>query len=215
MVERRLSGEPLAWITGEVRFCGVRVVVHPGVYVPRWQSEQLVRTAASHLRAGEIAIDLCTGSGAVAVALNALVPGAEVIGTEIDDRAAACARENGIKVHVGDLDAAIPNRYFGEATLVIGVVPYVPTAELKFLPRDVLNFEPRLALDGGPSGTRILSRAVQAGSRLLRSGGLLLLELGGDEDVAVLEELALLAFRDAEVVYDQDGDVRGVAAFRR
>jgi release factor glutamine methyltransferase len=215
MATRRATGEPLAWIVGEVTFCGARVIVHPGVYVPRWQSEELARRAARHLSAGELAIDLCTGSGALAVALRALVPGVDVLVTELDERAAECARANGLQVYLGDLDAALPNALVGTAKVVMGVVPYVPTPELQFLPRDVREYEPLLALDGGDSGTVVLFRAARAAKRLLRSGGMVVFELGGDEDDALLAELDRLDFRDGEVFYDEDGDVRGVAAFRR
>jgi release factor glutamine methyltransferase len=117
-------------------------------------------------------------------------------------------------VTLGDLDAGIPAALVGTANVVIGVVPYVPRSELEFLPRDVRDYEPLLALDGGDSGTEVLFRALHAAERLLQSGGMVIFELGGDEDDALLAELEQLNFRDASVIYDEDGDVRGVAAFR-
>ena len=91
VVERRLTGEPLAWITGHVQFCEVDVRVDAGVYVPRWQSEALARRAVARLPAGGTAIDLCTGSGAIAKVLTTARPRARVVATDVDRRAVACA----------------------------------------------------------------------------------------------------------------------------
>jgi release factor glutamine methyltransferase len=214
MFARRVEGEPLAWIVGSVLFCEVRVLVHPGVYVPRWQSEPLVRRGAALLRVGGRAVDLCTGSGALALALKALAPLAHVVGTEIDEVACACARSNGVEVYEGELDSALPREFAGTVDLVIGVVPYVPSGELEFLARDVLDYEPRVALDGGLDGTEFLRRAIFCASGLLREGGVLLLELGGEEDAVLGLALAESGFAAVESISDEDGDLRGIEAVR-
>src|SRR3989442_8671298 len=105
LVARRLTGEPLAWITGTVSFCGVEIRVDPGVYVPRWQSEPLARRAVGCLPATGVAIDLCTGSGAIARTLMTQRPAARVVASDIDARAVACAAANGVDVYQGDLFA--------------------------------------------------------------------------------------------------------------
>ncbi len=212
MLARRVAGEPLAWIVGSIEFCGVRVLVNSGVYIPRWQSEALVHRAVDLLADGGRVVDLCSGSGAIAVALAALAPLAEIVGTEIDDVACACARANGVVVYQGDLAEALPRDFDAAVDLVIGVVPYVPSAEIEFLPRDVRDYEPLRALDGGPTGTDVLSRAVIAASRLLRSGGVLLLELGGFEDEMIRPLLDANGFTSARSILDEDGDVRGIEA---
>jgi release factor glutamine methyltransferase len=214
MLARRVEGEPLAWIVGSVLFCDVRVLVDPGVYVPRWQSEPLVRRGAARLRDGGRAVDLCTGSGALALALKSFAPLAHVVGTEIDEVACACARSNGVEVYEGELDSALPCEFEGTIDLVIGVVPYVPSGELEFLPRDVLDYEPRVALDGGLDGTEFLRRALVCASGLLRDGGVLLLELGGEEDVVIRPALAESGFAAVESILDGDGDLRGIEAVR-
>ncbi|HTW97371.1 MAG TPA: hypothetical protein VMD59_01265, partial [Acidimicrobiales bacterium] len=94
--------------------------------------------------------------------------------------------------------------------VVVAVVPYVPSGELHLLPRDVVAFEPRRALDGGPDGTLVLRRAAVAAASLLRRGGSLLLELGGDQAGPIASELLALGYRDLEVAADDDGDVRAV-----
>src|SRR5919109_3146373 len=156
LVRRRLGGEPLAWITGSVRFCGARIRVRPGVFVPRPHTETLAIRASALLPDDGNCVDLCTGSGAVAVVVMAAHPGGNVVGTDIDPVAVACARENGVDARLGDLDEPLPHSLHGRVDVMTAVVPYVPTEALHLLPRDVLAHEPRRALDGGDGGTAML-----------------------------------------------------------
>src|SRR6202034_1109003 len=142
-------GEPLAWVTGTVTFCDVELSMAPGVYVPRWHTEPMARRAAALLGPGGVAVDLCTGAGAIAAVLGAAQPTARVLATELDPEAARCARRNGIEVFEGSLDDPLPSEFERRVDVMTAVVPYVPTGSLRFLPRDVQAFEPRLALDGG------------------------------------------------------------------
>jgi release factor glutamine methyltransferase len=212
LVARRLTGEPLAWITGSVAFCGLEVRVDAGVYVPRWQSEPLARRAVERLPANGAAIDLCTGTGAIAMTLMAARPGARVVGSDLDQRAVACATANGVEVHRGDLFAPLPRTLEGRVDVVVGVVPYVPTAELALLQRDTFAFESPSSYDGGRDGTEILRRVLTDSPRFLRRGGALLLELGGEHADALGADLARLRYVDVTVVVDEDGDVRGIEA---
>jgi release factor glutamine methyltransferase len=206
LVARRLTGEPLAWITGRVSFCGVEIHIDPGVYVPRWQSEPL---------AG-LAIDLCTGSGAVARTLTMRRPGARVVASDVDERAVACAAANGVEVYRGDLFTPLPHSLEGRVDIVVGVVPYVPTPDLPLLQRDTFTFESRLAYDGGPDGTDILRRVLADSPRFLRPGGTLLLELGGRQADALRDDLARLGYVDVSVLADDERDVRGIeSTFRK
>jgi release factor glutamine methyltransferase len=212
LVERRLTGEPLAWITGTARFCGLDIIVHPGVYVPRWQSEPLARLAAERLPTTGTAVDLCTGSGAIATVLGAWRPGARVVATELDQGAVACATANGVEVYRGDLFDPLPTSLRGGADVVVSVVPYVPTPALALLPRDTLDFESPLSYDGGPDGTRLLRRAIDDSRGFLRPGGALLLEVGGDQAEQLGDDLTRSGFVDVAVLVDDDGDQRGLAA---
>lgn len=212
MVDRRLAGEPLAWITGKVFFCGLEVRVDSGVYVPRWQSEPLARRATERLAGGSLAVDLCTGSGALAMALGSHHPTARVVASDIDERAVACARSNGVDAYLGDLFAPLPDGFVGRTDLVVAVVPYVPTAAMALLPRDILDFESALSYDGGPDGTGLLRRVVVDSTRFLRRGGALLLELGGGQAELLGPDLTRLGYLDVEVLVDEDGDVRGIEA---
>jgi release factor glutamine methyltransferase len=169
------------------------------VYVPRWHTELVAERAAARLPADGVAIDLCTGCGAVARVLMERRPGAHVLGTETDAASAACARANGVEVYEGDLFAPLPPV---AADVVVAVVPYVPTPELALLQRDTFTFETPLAYDGGADGLDLLRRVVAEAPRRLRPGGRLILELGGDQ----ADRLGLAG----SVITDDEGDVRGV-----
>ncbi len=212
MRERRLSGEPLAWITGRVTFCGLEIMVAPGVYVPRWQSEPLARRAAQLLPEAGVAVDLCTGSGALAAVMQVAHPAAEVVATEIDATAVHCARRNGMAVYQGDLDLPLPADLALRVDVMTGVLPYVPSDAMHLLPRDVRHFEPRLALDGGSAGLTLLTRAVQRSPRWLRRGGWLLVEVGDDQISRVTRVMGEAGFGVVTVIEDDDGDPRGLCA---
>jgi release factor glutamine methyltransferase len=211
LVERRFTGEPLAWITGSAPFLGREVRVAPGVYVPRWQTELLASRALARLPAGGVAVDVCTGSGALAVVLGARP--ARVYATDLDPACVACARSNGVDAYLGDLFAPLPAGVV--ADVVCGVVPYVPSGELGLLQRDTFTFEEPLAYDGGPDGCAILRRALSGAARVLRPGGALLLELGGEEPSLIADDLEYAGYVDVSVLRDEDGDVRGIEATRR
>jgi release factor glutamine methyltransferase len=210
LVARRLTGEPLAWIVGTTIFCGLEIRVDRDVYVPRWLTEPLARRAAERVPVDGLAVDLCTGSGAVARTLMAHRPRARVLASDIDVRAVACARSNGVEAYCGDLFAPLPRGLEGRVDVVVGVVPYVPTAELSLLQRDTFTFESTVSYDGGGDGTDILRRVIVDSRRFLRRDGALLLELGGDQADALAGDLADLGYVGVNVLRDEDGDVRGI-----
>lgn len=202
MVRRRSTGEPVEWIVGWAPFWGLRVGMVDGVYVPRAQSEAMARRATALLPPRGIAVDLATGSGAVAMVLQSSAPGAQVVATEIDPRAVECARANGIEVYEGDLDAPLPADLESRVDVLIANVPYVPTSMIDLLPRDVRDHEPRAALDGGADGLDLVRRVIALAPRWLRpETGTLLIEIGPDQ---------ASAFPDADFVFDDEGDVRAL-----
>ena len=209
MLERRLTGEPLAWITGRTMFCGLELRIRRGVYVPRPHTEQLAQRATRRLPAGGSAIDLCTGSGAVAAVLRAADPEAHVRASDIDRAAVACARSNGVDAYQGTLFDPLPE---GTADVVTGVLPYVPTGELALLQRDTLAFESVHSYDGGADGLDVVRRAVRESPRRLRPGGALLLELGAGQQRALADDLAAAGYTDIRELRDLDGDLRGIEA---
>ncbi len=211
-VERRLLGEPLAWITGSMLFCGHQINIDPGVYVPRASSQQLAKRAADLLPSGGTAIDVCTGTGAIARTLMLARPNARVIATDLDPAAVTCARANGVDAIVGDLFDGMPPELAGCVDLVVGVVPYVPLDGLVHLQRDTFAFERHLAYDGGDGGLMLLRRVIAEAPRFLRPGGALVLELGGDQDLELSGDLDRNGYRNVNVLIDDDGDTRGIEA---
>lgn len=212
LVARRELGEPVAWLTGRIRFGGLTLAIDPGVYVPRPQTEELARRAIALLPGSGRAVDLCTGCGAIAALLRAAAPTARVVGVDLDPVAVTCARRNGVAAVVGDL--AAPLRPGLGADVVTAVAPYVPTAALDLLLSDVRDHEPVRALDGGTDGLAVVRRIVVEAATLLRPGGHLLVELGGDQPEALAADLATAGFAPPEVWHDDEGDPRGLTATR-
>ena len=158
------------------------------------------------------AIDLCTGTGAIAKVLATAHPRARVVASDIDRRAVACARSNGVDAFEGDLFAAFPGTLHGCTDIIVGVVPYVPTPALALLQRDTLAFESPRPYDGGPDGTEVLRRVLRECPRFLRNGGAVLLELGGLQAELLRDDLVRLGYGDVHTLIDEEGDVRGIEA---
>jgi release factor glutamine methyltransferase len=221
MVASRAAGEPLQYVIGWAPFGPLRLQVGPGVFVPRPETETLAERAAAHLRAAPqpIAVDLCTGSGAIACYLAAAVPAARVLATELDPAALAWARRNaaGHKVEVlaGDLDGPLPAELAGRVAVLTANVPYVPSGAIATLPRDVREHEPRVALDGGPDGLDLLRRVVALAPRWLAPGGVLLAEIGDDQGEAAAHLLATAGLAEVAVRPDLVGRDRVVEGRRR
>jgi release factor glutamine methyltransferase len=188
MVARRVAGEPLQYVIGWAPFGPLRLAVGPGVFVPRPETEGLADRAATRLRSRSeprVAVDVCTGSGAIACFLAAEVPGARVLATELDPGALAWARRNadryGVELLAGDLDEPLPAALAGRVDVLCANVPYVPSGAIATLPTDVRDHEPRLALDGGPDGLDVLRPLVARAGHWLAPGGGLLCEIGEDQ----------------------------------
>ncbi|OJF11596.1 putative protein N(5)-glutamine methyltransferase [Couchioplanes caeruleus] len=181
-VRRRAGGEPLEQVVGYADFCGVRVRLRPGVFVPRVRSELLVRLAAAHAAPGTVVVDLCCGSGALGLAVRHRVPGIELHAADSDPVAVACARDNlGTDVHQGDLFAALPDGLRGRIGVLLANVPYVATRHIPFLPAEARLHEPHTALDGGEDGLDAFRAVVAAATAWLAPGGLLLSEITGEQ----------------------------------
>jgi len=153
MADRRVAGLPLEQVVGWAEFCGLRIAVDPGVFVPRRRTEFLAGQAIARIRPGAVVVDLCCGSGAVGAALAAAVDDLELHAVDIDPAAVACARRNlvarGGRVYEGDLYAPLPAWLHGRVDVLVANAPYVPTGEVRLLPREARLYEPRVALDGG------------------------------------------------------------------
>jgi release factor glutamine methyltransferase len=177
MTGRRAAGQPLEQVVGWAEFCGLRIALAPGVFVPRRRTEFLVGQVAALARPGDVIIDLCCGAGAIGAALAAAVDRAQVHAADLDPAAVACARQN-VPGHVyqGDLYGALPAALRGRVAVLAANVPYVPTGEIGFLPPEARSHEPLAAPDGGPDGLGVLRRVAAAAPGWLVSGGHLLIE---------------------------------------
>ncbi|GAA4701639.1 putative protein N(5)-glutamine methyltransferase [Nocardioides conyzicola] len=178
MLARRVAGEPLELVVGFADFCGLRIAVAPGVFVPRQRSSALVRAAAAGLAAGDVVVDLCCGTGALGAALAAGVPGLEVYAADVDPDAVACARRNlpPDRVFEGDLYEALPGDLRGRVAALVVNAPYVPTDDIALMPPEARDHEHRVALDGGADGLDVQRGVVAGAGAWLAPGGRLLIE---------------------------------------
>jgi release factor glutamine methyltransferase len=199
MVDRRVAGLPLEQVLGWAEFCGLRLAVDPGVFVPRRRTEFLVRQAVALAGPHAIVVDLCCGVGAVGAALAASVAGARVHAVDIDPAAVACARRNldgfGVHVYQGDLYDALPPALRGRVDVVVANVPYVPTDEMGLLPAEARAHEPRVALDGGPDGLDVLRRVAAGAPGWLVPGGHLLIETSERQATSAVAAFAASGLR--------------------
>jgi release factor glutamine methyltransferase len=188
MVSRRAAGLPLEHVLGWAQFCGLRVAVDPGVFVPRRRTEFLAHQAVALARRigtipGQqrvVAVDLCCGSGAAGAALAAALGRIELYAVDLDPAAVRCARRNlaacGAQVYEGDLYEPLPASLSGRVDLLIANAPYVPTEAIGLLPPEARIHEPTMALDGGSDGLDVLRRVIAAAPLWLAPGGHLLIE---------------------------------------
>ena len=218
MLERRRAGEPVQYILGSADFMGLKFQVGPGVLIPRQDTETLVEAALIALQTlgdSPSVLDLCAGSGCIGLSLASLAPHARVTLADASREALEIARRNmhalSVKAELrhGDLFAAVGRERFD---LIASNPPYIPRGELAELQREV-QYEPRLALDGGPDGLDFYRRIAGEAERHLNPGGSIYLEVGMGQAPAVLELLkADLLCVEAGTVKDLNGVERVVFA---
>ncbi len=209
IIERRLGGEPTQYLTGAREFYNRTFKVDARVLIPRPETELLVEAALRMLPkdAPSRALDVCTGSGCIAISLAAERPLATVVATDLSPDACALARENAKALKVddrvtvlhGDLFAPVPPD--ARFHVVVSNPPYIDTAEIPTLAPEVRR-EPKLALDGGPDGLVAIRRVVTGARRWLEPGGLLAMEIGETQGPSVLELLRAAGYADARVEKD-------------
>ncbi|MGP4111990.1 peptide chain release factor N(5)-glutamine methyltransferase [Streptomyces sp. 4N509B] len=186
-VARREAREPLQHITGRAFFRYLELKVGPGVFVPRPETESVVGWAIDAVRAMDVAepliVDLCTGSGAIALALAQEVPRATVHGVELDERALEWARRNAsdnaegsrVTLHQGDALTALPE-LSGQVDLVISNPPYIPLSEWEHVAPEARDHDPQMALFSGEDGLDVIRGLERTAHRLLRHGGMVVIE---------------------------------------
>jgi release factor glutamine methyltransferase len=209
LLDRRLQGEPIQYIVGEAEFFGLPFKVTPDVLIPRPETEHLVEKAIElgRLRAAPRIVDVCTGSGAIAVALARSLPASEITGTDLSDAALRIARENAkrndvdgrIRFLQGDLFAPVAGDRFD---IAVANPPYVPTIERESMAVEVRDYEPEIALFAGADGLDIYRRLISAAPNVLVPGGFIALEIGYGQAPVVERLLAAAGFRQIEFIPD-------------
>lgn len=213
-VDRRAGGEPLEYVVGWAEFCGLRVFVDSGVFVPRPRSEFLVSVAVDLVRSrgdapSPVIVDLCCGTGALGLAVATGLGCGELHAADLDPAAVACARRNvepaGGRVYRGDLFSGLPPELRGQVNVLICNAPYVPTAEIAFLPAEAREHEAPMALDGGSDGLAILRRVAADASNWLAPGGVLLVETSGRQALAMADAMSAAGLTPAIHEHDESG----------
>ncbi|MDQ1572735.1 MAG: release factor glutamine methyltransferase [Actinomycetota bacterium] len=202
MVQRRVDGLPLEQIVGWAEFFGLRILVEPGVFVPRRRTEFLVEQAITLAGSDPVVVDLCCGTGALGAALAANLTGIELYAADIDPAEVRCARRNILepgRVFEGDLFDALPTELRGRVDILAVNAPYVPTNEIRLMPPEARLHEAQVALDGGEDGLDIQRRVAREAPAWLARGGHLLIETSERQAPLTVEafELAGLVTRVA------------------
>jgi release factor glutamine methyltransferase len=209
LVGRRVAGEPLEHVLGWVEFAGLRIAVTEGVFVPRRRTELLVEEAVLLARPGAVVVDLCSGSGALGVAVATAVQDVELHAADVDPVAVACAAGNvarvGGRAHAGDLFAALPTELRGRVDLLLANVPYVPSDAIALMPPEARLHEARIALDGGSDGLDVARRVITEAPAWLAPRGSLLFETSEDQTAAALDAVTASGLRARTVTDDDRG----------
>jgi release factor glutamine methyltransferase len=222
LVKRRFAGEPSQYLTGKQEFWSLSFKVSPAVLVPRPDTEVLVEEALSFLesqgRAGRV-LDVGTGSGAVAIALAHECPDAEVFACDVSADALVVAGENGAsnEVNVSWIEGRA-NQALGEGPfdILVSNPPYIPTGTLDTLMREVRDYEPHLALDGGVDGLLVFREILNCADELVKPGGWIGFEVEGERQAGEVKALLLEsgAWESLHIRLDYSGLQRVVSARR-
>lgn len=226
LVKRRVAHEPLQYILGTQEFCGLEFDVNQAVLIPRPETELLVKYVAQWISAEREAtiVDVCTGSGCIAVALARLRPRARVIATDLSNPSLNIARQNAVRHAVGeritwlegDLLGALAGQELEEQVdVIVSNPPYITETEWLALQPEVRLFEPRAALVAGPQGTELHERLLREVDRYLSPTGAVIMEIGAGQAPAmrrIIERMA--AYRFHRLIYDEAGLERVVIVER-
>ncbi len=215
LTERRINGEPVAYITGAWEFYGLPMIITTDVLIPRMDTELLVDAAKELLNGRKMdarILDLCCGSGCIACAVGHELPATRLVAVDISASALDICRRNiaanrlSSRAICMQADAtASPPMSMGQFDMIISNPPYIPTAELKKLDRSVRDFEPAWALDGGKDGMKFYKSIIKYWKALIRPGGYLLFEVGEGQADAVKEMMLTGGFRSVGSKFDTLG----------
>lgn len=213
VADERLTGRPLWYIIGDADFCGYKIKVDERVLIPRPETEELVQQAVAAAEEGNSILDLCTGSGAVAIAVYKELEKRRckvtVTASDVSGEALALARENAEAngANIAFVQSDLFSRIRGRFDVIVSNPPYIPTGDIEGLQREVKDFEPRLALDGGADGLDYYRRIAENAGKYLVRGGVLIMEVGAGEAESVVK---LFKYCDYSMVTK---DMNGVDRF--
>ncbi|HEX4968023.1 MAG TPA: peptide chain release factor N(5)-glutamine methyltransferase [Nitrospiraceae bacterium] len=226
LVERRVSREPLQYILGIQEFCGLEFDVNPAVLIPRPETELLVEYVAQRIPVERQAtiVDVCTGSGCIAVTIARLRPRARLIATDLSNTSLDVARHNATRHAVGEhitwlegdlLGPLAGQELEGRIDIIVSNPPYIAEADWATLQPEVRLFEPRDALVAGPQGTELHERLLQEAGHYLSPGGALIMEIGAGQARAIRRIVDQISgYRFHQLVYDAAGLERVVIVER-
>lgn len=207
VVRKRAERVPLQYITGTQEFMGLTFKVHPGVLIPRQDTEVLVEEILKYCKPGQRVLDLCTGSGCIIISMARLVPGIEAYAGDISKQAVKLARENARQnkaaVHVEKSN--LYEAFQGKFDIIVSNPPYIPSAEIPKLMPEVRDYEPLEALDGLEDGLFFYRKIVAGSTEYLCGGGILCMEIGSQQGPAVTEMMRQFGFFDVRVKKDLAG----------
>jgi release factor glutamine methyltransferase len=228
LIDQRIAGTPLAHITQRQSFMGLEMLAGPEALVPRVETELLAAAAIAAAQSvateqsAVLVVDVCTGSGNVALAIAKQVPAARVYAADLSEEAIALARRNADHLQLtqraqfaaGDLLAPFDNdEFLGKVDVLTCNPPYINSAKVEQMAGEISGFEPRLAFDGGPFGVAILMRLLEEAPRFVRSGGWLLFEVGLGQGPALIKRLGKNpAFHSVAPILDEHEAVRAISA---
>lgn len=227
-VEQRIGGMPLAHITGRQQFMGIELLAGPEALVPRKETEILGHTALKILQdkakqqESVNVIDVCTGSGNIALAMAFYEPKVKVYAADLSKEAILLAKRNaellGLerRVDLRDGDLLTPfddDKFYGQIDLLTCNPPYISSGKVSVMPPEISNYEPRLAFDGGPFGIKILQRLIQEAPKFLKKGGWLVFEVGFGQGPAIMQRLGKNEnYKELHSITDDVGEVRTIMA---
>lgn len=209
-ISSRINGTPLAYLLESQEFCGLEFYVNADVLVPRPDTEILVETAAKKLRRTRQPkiLDIGTGSGNIAVALAKYFPESKISAVDISEKALIVARKNAEtnavsrQINFERADLFPSHRQMFD--LIVSNPPYIRSGELPSLQKEIQR-EPRIALDGGADGLRIVEPLIRQAIHLLTENGFLCVEIGYDQDAGVLSLMKEARFQNLESIKDEAG----------
>lgn len=231
LVDARLGGKPLAYLTGRQQFMGLDFISTPQAVIPRKDTEPLVQAVSHFLKERsmsgrpQVVIDVFTGSGNVPLSLAKRVPGPRYFGSDLSADAINLARRNAEYLQLtsactflcGDLFAPFDHDHFrGQVDLISGAPPFISSSKVPNMPPEISQHEPALAFEAGPFGVRLFLRLITEAPALLRTDGWLFFEVGLGQGVGILKRLSNdSTYRNAQTFCDDKGDIRVVAAQKK